>query len=518
MEPLASEPVVTSEADEGSVPAATRASWWRPGAAPGESFWPRWLFLRALGVIYFSAFYSLFFQIRGLVGPHGILPASEYLDAVSQQLPGLSRFYYVPTICWLGSTDRALLALAVAGMAAAVLFTVNVWPRATGAVCWLLFLSAISVLQDFSSYQSDGMLLEAGLVALLLAPRGLRPGLGLDQPPSWASLFLLRWEWFRIYFESGIVKLASGDPQWRNFTAMDHYYEYGPLPTWLGWYAQHLPHAFHVFCVLLTLAVELGLVWLAWLPRPFRLVCFVMATTLQAIIIATANYAFLNHLVLVLGFLLLDDRALARLRLPTPVARAPRPVARWRRYGEIALAAWIVYASIVSFLPVGLPRFPSQALRPFRVGDRYGLFAVMTTARYEIELQGSRDGVHWVPYRFRYKPQDPLERPGIYAPYQPRFEWNLWFASLDSWQSYTWVLNAEARLLDGEPHVLALFRSDPFRGAKPTAVRAVRWQYWFSDAATKRATGAWWRREELGLYAPELVRGADGTVQLGEQP
>ncbi len=30
---------------------------------------PRWLFLRALGLIFFSAFYSLVFQVRGLVGP-----------------------------------------------------------------------------------------------------------------------------------------------------------------------------------------------------------------------------------------------------------------------------------------------------------------------------------------------------------------------------------------------------------------------------------------------------------------
>jgi lipase maturation factor len=490
-----------------------------PSEGPRTHLLPRWIFLRALGLIYFSAFYSLVFQIKGLIGPRGILPAGEFLGDVAAYYPGLQRFWFAPTLLWFGSGNHALMLVCWLGLVASVAVILNLWPRGALAVCLVCFLSFVAAAQDFSGYQSDGMLLEAGFISLFFAPPGLRPGLGAAYAPSRLSLFLLRWEWFRIYFESGIVKLASGDPQWRNFTAMDHYYENGPLPTWLGWYAQHLPHAFHVFCVLLTLAVELALVWMAWLPRPFRLICFAMATTLQAIIIATANYAFLNHLVLILGFLLLDDRALARLRLPTPAPVTPRPVARWRRWGALALAAWIVYASVVSFYPLsGLPRFPSRVLRPFRVGDRYGLFAVMTTARYEIELQGTRDGVHWVAYPFRYKPQDPLERPGIYAPYQPRFEWNLWFASLDSWQGYTWVLRAQARLLDADPGVLQLFRADPFHGARPQAVRAVRWQYWFSDPATKRATGAWWRREELGLYSPTLERGADGTIGLGEEP
>ena len=99
------------------------------------------------------------------------------------------------------------------------------------------------------------MLLEAGFIALFFAPPGFRPGLGRANPPSRASLFLLQWEWFRIYFESGVVKIASGDPSWRHFTAMDDYYQNGPLPTWIGWYVQHLPHWFHASATFYTLAV-----------------------------------------------------------------------------------------------------------------------------------------------------------------------------------------------------------------------------------------------------------------------
>ena len=108
-------------------------------------------------------------------------------------------------------------------------------------------------------------------------------------------------------------------------------------------------------------------------------------------------------------------------------------------------------------------------LEPFRVADRYGLFAVMTHARYEIEFQGSTDGKTGLPYPFRYKPQDVRKAPGIYAPYQPRFDWNLWFASLGTWQEYRFVVWTEERLLNNEPDVLALFAGNPFRGRAAAA-------------------------------------------------
>jgi hypothetical protein len=146
-----------------------------------------------------------------------------------------------------------------------------------------------------------------------------------------------------------------------------------------------------------------------------------------------------------------------------------------------------------------------MALEPFRIANSYGLFAVMTRGRYEIEFQGTRDGTTWVPYPFRYKPQDVRTAPGIYAPYQPRFEWNLWFASLADWRADPWVVAAEARLLAGEPAVLGLFQRDPFKGAKPLAVRTVLWQYGFTTREERARTGAWWRREEQGPYAPEVT-------------
>lgn len=160
------------------------------------------------------------------------------------------------------------------------------------------------------------------------------------------------------------------------------------------------------------------------------------------------------------------------------------------------------------------PTAPVAALEPFRIANQYGLFAVMTPHRYEIEFQGSNDGKNWTAYPFRYKPQDVKERPRIYAPYQPRFDWNLWFASLGSWQQYPLVPRTEERLLENDRDVLGLFAGNPFPTAPPRFVRAVLWQYWFSTPQQKASEGVWWRRQFLGPYAPTLTRLPDGRFRI----
>jgi hypothetical protein len=258
---------------------------------------------------------------------------------------------------------------------------------------------------------------------------------------------------------------------------------------------------------------------MAWLKRPFRLACFGIVTVLQIGIISSANYAFLNYLVLVLGFLLLDDRILARIGLRTPGLQTAGEVClvpRWRVMGAAFVLTWILWATVFAFVPsrTGPLAWPATVLAPFRIANAYGLFAVMTRGRWEIEFQGTTDGRTWVSYPFRYKPQDPAEAPGIYAPYQPRFEWNLWFASLGSWQQYPWVVRAEMRLLERSPDVLSLFRRDPFGGTPPRQVRTVLWQYWFTDRAERRTTGHWWRRQLLGTWGPGLERLPDGSIAV----
>jgi len=559
------------------------ARWWAdpgPHGPPGQLV-PRWIFLRALGVIYFSAFYSLLFQIRGLLGPDGLLPAGSYLQEVTKVMPGAIRFWYAPTLLWLNSSGHALTALCWIGMLASLLLIFNIWPRAMLVVCFVFFLSFVAAAEEFSGYQSDGMLLAAGFAAFFLAPRGFRPRWGEAEPPSRASLFLLRLLWFEIYFESGVAKYFGGDVSWRNLSAMNEYYQNGPLPTWIGWYASQLPRRAHEVTALITLVAELFLVWALWLPRRARIVCCFLVTALQFGIILTANYAFLNYLVLVLGVFLLDDQFLVqflprrscqivRRNLATPPeprwwctfgdcfryssqpdapalgisdsrecppeeqlaspAQASAALPVWKSFlrGAAAvlktfLLAWVSYATFFLLLQqvwpaVPLSSAPVRLLEPFRVANSYGLFGRMTWSRYEIEFQGSADGVNWTVYPFRYKPQALNEAPGIYAPYQPRFEWNLWFASLGGWRENSFVVRTEQKLLFNNQDVLAFFRFNPFANAPPKQVRSVIWQYWFTDLATKKSTGQWWRREYSGLYAPSLTLTPDGKIMVAEWP
>ena len=426
-----------------------------PGSREGPGhLWPRWYFLRALGLIFFSAFYSLIFQILGLIGPDGILPAGRYLIAVHESL-GAQAHWFAPTLLWLGSGTLALKLLCWSGLAASILLVLNLWPRGMTAACLVCYLSFIAAAQDFAGYQSDGMLLAAGFICLFFAPPGLRPGMGEDTPPSWASLSLLRWLWFLIYFESGFVKMASHDQDWRHLTALDHYYENGPLPNWIGWYVQQLPHWFHAGAALYTLVAELGLVWMLFLPRRFKILCFFIVTPFQISIILTANLAFLNYLVLSLGILLLDDRflravwertkSLLKFERPLPqsgphpadisltVTAVDPPAAkplqtgggvRWRaiRYVQnvwflvaCIMLPWTFYATatlllLMIFPSLPLPTGPVTALEPFRIANSYGLFAVMTPARHEIEFQGTRDGKTWVPYHSAISRRTPHNR------------------------------------------------------------------------------------------------------------
>jgi hypothetical protein len=187
------------------------------------------------------------------------------------------------------------------------------------------------------------------------------------------------------------------------------------------------------------------------------------------------------------------------------------------------MLSWIFYTTTAKLIwmfarEAPLPTSPVAALEPFRIANQYGLFAVMTRGRYEIEFQGSSDVQKWEAYPFRYKPQALNQAPKIYAPYQPRFDWNLWFASLGQWRDNPIVPNTEVRLLANNQDVLALFAGNPFPHAPPKQIRAVLWQYWFTTIAEKRATGMWWHRQLLGLYAPTLEREPDGSIQITASP
>ena len=494
----------------------TRIGWGRHIEQP-EYFLTRWVFLRAMGLIYLIAFISIWTQIRGLIGHNGILPEDQFMAAVKQQFDylgiGLARFHALPTLCWLNSSDGFLELQCGAGVLFACLLIVGIAPVPALAVLWLLYLSLTAVGRDFLSFQWDVLLLEAGFLAIFLAPWQLWPKLSRETPPSRIVLWLLRLLLFKLMFSSGCVKLASGDPNWRNLTALTFHYQTQPLPTWPGWYANQFPLWFQKLSCAAMFAVELGAPFLIFLPRRIRFFGASAIALFQILILLTGNYTFFNWLALALCLLLLDDFMLRKIlpgRLTQHATRNTR--SPWLLAVTIPLAVVyfaVSFLDIVTIFGVRSPvLYPVASLAgwlgPFRTINDYGLFRVMTTERHEIIVQGSNDGVQWSDYEFNYKPGDVTRRPGFVAPFQPRLDWQMWFAALGNYQENPWFGNFCVRLLQGSPQVLALLRHNPFPTKPPRYVRAELYNYEFTRLGESGTGRAWWKRQLIGEYFPPV--------------
>jgi predicted DCC family thiol-disulfide oxidoreductase YuxK len=468
-----------------------------------------WLFLRALGAIYLIAFLSFGIQAAGLIGSHGILPLSEYLHAAHTYF-GSSAYWNVPTIFWLSQSDALLRADWMAGACLSVLVLAGVNWRVLLVLLFVLYLSLATAGQLFMSYQWDALLLEAGFLAIFLGGS-----------PVLVRLF--RWLLCRFMFLSGAVKLASGDPNWRHFTALPVHYETQPLPTPLAWYVFQFPAWFHRVCVGFVFFVELLMPFLILAPRRLRHFAAAAIITLQILIFLTGNFAFFNLLTIALCIFLFDDAALANIvpnkicsrispQTLTPGAlRIQPPHAPWRTafYAGFAVVLLLIsaYVSIGELTAIRWPVFETlaRAVGPFEIINTYGLFANMTTTRPEIVIEGSNDGQTWLAYEFKYKAGDLNGRPVYVEPHQPRLDWQMWFAALGDAASDPWIIHFMARLLQGSPEVLRLLHSNPFPSAPPHFVRALVYQYRFTSPEEKKATGNWWRRELKGMYVSPLA-------------
>jgi len=160
---------------------------------------------------------------------------------------------------------------------------------------------------------------------------------------------------------------------------------------------------------------------------------------------------------------------------------------------------------VAQFFPEARPfRYMEQALSPLNLTNTYGLFAVMTTVRREIVVEGSDDGSSWKEYEFKYKPGDIHKRPRWIAPLQPRLDWQMWFAALGNYRNNPWFVNFVFRLLEGSTDVVSLLERNPFAGSPPRYVRAVSYEYTFTDWSTRRRTGDWWNRGAKRNYLPEV--------------
>ena len=476
---------------------ATRALWGIPIKV--ESFGiGSWLFLRTLGAIYLFAFASFAVQAAGLIGSHGISPVAEFLQSIKQYYG--AAYWQVPTLFWWSAGDGMIKAAGIAGIFLSILLFLGVGWRVLRAALFVLYLSLVTAGQEFMGYQWDALLLEAGFLAILL---GSSP----------VVVWLYRWLLFRLIFLSGAVKLASGDPSWRHLTALPVHYETQPLPTPLACYMYPLPEWFQRGSVVFVFFVELVVPFLIFAPRRIRFFATLAMVVLQVLILSTGNYAFFNLLTIGFCLFLVDDgffhRVAAKkvLQLASPATyERSRASTRALCGGFAALVLFVGGFQVARTFGVhwSVADAAIRSLSPFEICNSYGLFAVMTTTRPEIVIEGSKDGVTWLAYEFKYKPGELTRRPAWVAPHQPRLDWQMWFAALGDYQSDPWIVRFMGRLLEGSPEVLRLLGRNPFPGGPPHYVRALLYQYQFTTPAERKITGAWWSREFKGVYVPAV--------------
>ncbi|HET7536261.1 MAG TPA: lipase maturation factor family protein, partial [Candidatus Didemnitutus sp.] len=304
-----------------------------------------WLFLRLLGAVYIAAFVSLAVQMPGLVGHAGILPLDEYLDLAGREL-GSAAYEILPTLFWLNASDTALIACAIVGAVLGALVVVDRWTRPALIGSFALYLSYVYAGQEFMSFQWDSLLLETGFLAIFLT--------GGSRIVVW----LYRWLVFRYFLLAGAVKLLSGDLTWRGLTALQYHFWTQPLPTPLAWYAAQLPPWLLVAGTMATLVVEIGCVFLIFVPRRPRAFAGCALLTFQALILLTGNYNFFNVLSMAICVFLFDDAALRRL-LPPRIAAWARAAAAHPGRAATAFATALAFVVV----PVGVNRIAQAVLR-----------------------------------------------------------------------------------------------------------------------------------------------------------
>jgi hypothetical protein len=463
------------------------------------------LFARALALCYAAALASFYVQAPGLIGERGILPVDRFLAAERAQGNG---WLQVPTLLWLWPHDEGLPLISLAGFLAAGALFVGVAPAIAVGIMWLVYLSVIEAGQEFMAYQWDVLLCETLFWSILLVPWRWRWRLEVEPHPC--AVWILRWLALRLMLESGAVKLLSGDPNWRGLTALSCHYETQPLPNPLSWWMHHLPSTWHRIETAATLAVELGGPFLVLGGSWGRAIAFVLFALLQLFIAATGNYGFFNVLTVIVCFLLLDD---THLRCGCRSLSRGLSLGEWpgKRLAALVGAVFVGVASTVQFMTLLRPLWwpgwkpPAPARLIFVLAERYhlvatyGLFAVMTTERPELEIEASQDGQSWLPYVFRYKPGPLSRRPPLVPLHMPRLDWQMWFAALTPFPP-PWFRLLLERLASNEPAVTSLLQKNPFPEKRPRYFRVLRYRYRFTSPEEKRRTGNWWKRELQDVY------------------
>jgi len=479
--------------------------------ASGNSYWlTRFVILRLLGFVYAIAFLVAAQQLVPLIGEHGLTPANHFLASIQSQLGSSSAgMLRVPTLFWFGLSDNGLSIFAWTGFALSLVVLAGYANAILLTVLWAMYMSIVHIGQVWYGYGWETQLLETGFLSIFLCPLfDARPFPKIG--PPLLVVWLFRWLGFRIMIGAGLIKLR-GDSCWRDLTCLYYHYETQPIPNPISRYLHFAPHWFHNIETAWNHFVELVVPWFSFGPRTARHIAGVLLVTFQIFLILSGNLSFLNYVTLI-PFLACFDDTFLRLILPKSLVRRAEEAAqqakpcRVQNAVAVALSILVAYLSIAPVLNlVSNRQVMNSSFDPLDLVNTYGAFGSVGKERYEIVFEGTDDALitgdtKWKEYEFSAKPGDPNRRPPFVAPYQPRIDWQIWFAAMASPAEYPWTLHFVWKLLHNDRGTLALLANNPFPTAPPRYIRARLYRYHFAPIGDP----AWWKREPVGEWLPAL--------------
>lgn len=479
--------------------------------ALGNSYWlTRFVILRLVGFVYAVAFLVAAQQLVPLIGEHGLTPATHFLASVQTQLgSGTAGMVRVPTLFWFGISDTALAIFSWIGFALSLVVLAGYANAIILGILWAMYMSIVHIGQIWYGYGWEIQLLETGFLSIFLCPLLDGRPFPKCRPPI-LVIWLFRWLGFRIMIGAGLIKLR-GDPCWRDLTCLYYHYETQPIPNPISRYLQFSPHWLLKFETAWNFFVELIAPWFSFGPRTVRHIAGVLLVTFQIFLIISGNLSFLNYLTIIPFLACFDDTFLGRFLPELVVRRAERAAqesqpSRINNAVAVVLSVAVAWLSIPTVLNLASGRqLMNYSFDPLDLVNTYGAFGTVGRERDEIIFEGTDDALitgdtKWKEYEFKAKPGNPNRRPPFIAPYQPRIDWQIWFAAMASPAEYPWTLHFVWKLLHNDRGTLSLLANNPFPNAPPHYIRARLYRYHFAPPGDK----AWWKREPIGEWLPAL--------------
>src|SRR2546421_247741 len=477
----------------------------------GNSYWlTRFIILRLLGFVYAVAFLVAAQQLVPLVGEHGLTPANHFLQRVEAHFGSRSAAaLQLPSLFWFGISDQGLAIFAWVGFGLSLIVLGGFANAILLGILWAMYMSIIHVGQIWYGYGWETQLLETGFLSIFLCPLLDGRPFPRCRPPV-LVIWLFRWLGFRIMIGAGLIKLR-GDFCWRDLACLYYHYETQPIPSPISRYLHFSPHWLLKLETAWNHFVELVVPWFSFGPRAARHIAGVLLVSFQIFLIISGNLSFLNYLTIIPFLACFDDTFLRHFLPRTLVRRAERASqgsqpSRINSAIVVALSIMVLWLSIPTVLNLASGRqLMNYSFDPLDLVNTYGAFGTVGRERDEIIFEGTTDAfitgdTRWKEYEFKAKPGDPNRRPPFIAPYQPRIDWQIWFAAMASPADYPWTLHFVWKLLHNDPGTLSLLANNPLSNAPPHYTPAQRYRYQFVPIGDK----AWWKRERIGEWLPAL--------------